>query len=39
VGLAGIRERLEQLGGALEIESSHHGTIVRAMVPVPDTAS
>jgi two-component system NarL family sensor kinase len=39
VGLAGMRERLEQLDGALEIESSHNGTIVRAMVPVPDTAS
>jgi PAS domain S-box-containing protein len=39
VGLAGIRERLEQLGGALEIESSDDGTIVRAIVPVPEAAS
>jgi signal transduction histidine kinase len=39
VGLAGMRERLEQLGGALEIESSHDGTTVRATVPVPDTTS
>jgi PAS domain S-box-containing protein len=38
VGLAGMRERLEQLGGALEMESSHDGTIVRALVPVPTTA-
>lgn len=35
VGLAGMRERLEQLGGALEIESSPAGTTVRAVVPVP----
>jgi signal transduction histidine kinase len=33
-----MRERLEQLGGALEMESSHDGTIVRALVPVPTTA-
>jgi PAS domain S-box-containing protein len=39
VGLAGIRERLKQIHGALEIESSREGTIVRASVPVPAPAS
>lgn len=34
VGVAGMRERLRQLGGLLEIESGGHGTTVRAMVPV-----
>jgi two-component system NarL family sensor kinase len=38
VGLAGMRERLEQLGGALEIESSENRTIVRALVFVHATA-
>jgi PAS domain S-box-containing protein len=39
VGLAGMRERLEQLGGALGIESNKDRTVVRAIVPVPETAS
>lgn len=34
VGLAGMRERLNQIGGRLEIESSDRGTVVRAIVPV-----
>jgi PAS domain S-box-containing protein len=34
VGLAGLRERLKEIRGALEIESSLEGTIVRARVPV-----
>jgi len=34
VGLAGMRERLRQLGGRLEIESSASGTRVRALVTV-----
>jgi len=33
VGIAGMRERLQQLGGVLEIESGAHGTLVRARVP------
>jgi signal transduction histidine kinase len=34
VGIMGMRERLEQLGGTLEIESSSGGTLVRAIVAV-----
>jgi signal transduction histidine kinase len=34
VGILGMRERLSQLGGTLEIESSKSGTTVRASVPV-----
>jgi signal transduction histidine kinase len=34
VGVAGMRERLEQLGGTLDIESSGRGTVVRASVPI-----
>jgi PAS domain S-box-containing protein len=30
VGIAGMRERLSQLGGTLELHSSPHGTVVRA---------
>lgn len=33
-GIAGTRERLEQLEGRLEIESDSRGTTVRAIVPV-----
>jgi PAS domain S-box-containing protein len=34
VGIAGMSERLRQLGGRFEIKSSPHGTTVRAIVPV-----
>jgi PAS domain S-box-containing protein len=34
VGIVGMRERLHQLGGMLDIESGERGTIVRASVPV-----
>jgi signal transduction histidine kinase len=37
VGLAGMRERLHELNGKLEIGSDGHGTIIRAIVPVPAT--
>ena len=33
-GLAGMRERLHQLSGHLEINSSPHGTTVRVTVPL-----
>lgn len=35
VGLAGMRERLNELHGRLEIESDAHGTSLRAVVPIP----
>lgn len=35
VGIAGMRERLRQLGGRLEIVSSGRGTTVKAIVPCP----
>jgi len=38
VGLAGMRERLNELNGKLEIESDGHGTSMRAIVPLPATA-
>jgi PAS domain S-box-containing protein len=39
VGVAGMRERLQQLGGMLDIESSDRGTTVRAELPLsPDPA-
>jgi signal transduction histidine kinase len=34
VGLAGMRERLAEFGGTLNVESSPSGTIVRASIPV-----
>jgi PAS domain S-box-containing protein len=36
VGFRGMRERISQLGGALEVESDDHGTLVRATLPLPD---
>ena len=35
VGLVGMRERLDELNGRIEIESDGHGTTVRATVPHP----
>jgi two-component system, NarL family, sensor kinase len=35
VGLAGMRERLNELNGKFEIESDSHGTSIRAIVPLP----
>jgi signal transduction histidine kinase len=34
VGLSGMRERLRELGGTLDIQSSENGTTVIAAVPV-----
>jgi len=34
VGIAGMRERLNELGGRLEIESSPTGTLLRALIPL-----
>jgi anti-sigma regulatory factor (Ser/Thr protein kinase) len=34
VGLAGMRERMNELKGKLEIESDGHGTTLRAIVPL-----
>jgi signal transduction histidine kinase len=33
VGILGMRERLKQLGGRLEIQTSEHGTQVKATIP------
>lgn len=33
IGITGMRERVEQLGGRLEIETGHNGTAVRATIP------
>ena len=35
IGLAGMRERLRELGGRLEVESDANGTLVRAVIPIP----
>ena len=35
VGFRGMRERLNQLGGSLEIDSNGNGTVVIAKLPVP----
>ena len=35
VGISGMRERLNDLGGTLEIESTDRGTTVRAKIPLP----
>jgi PAS domain S-box-containing protein len=38
VGIVGMRERLKQLGGRLEIESDSDGTVLRAVMPLTDEA-
>jgi two-component system, NarL family, sensor kinase len=37
VGFAGMRERLRELGGSLEIRSEGKGTLVTATLPVKET--
>jgi signal transduction histidine kinase len=37
VGLAGIRERLKELGGTLEIESNSEGTLLKSTIPAPSS--
>ena len=39
VGLAGIRERLKELGGFLEIESNLDGTQLKATIPIPPSGT
>jgi signal transduction histidine kinase len=36
VGIPGMRQRLRQLGGKLEIASNHNGTTISATVPLPN---
>lgn len=38
VGIASMRERVQQLDGRLEVESNSTGTTVRAFIPVPKAA-
>jgi signal transduction histidine kinase len=35
VGISGMRERLKQLGGDLEIQSGAGGTTLTAVLPIP----
>jgi signal transduction histidine kinase len=39
VGIRGMRERLRQLGGTLDINSNGTGTVVIVRLPVPDSSS
>jgi signal transduction histidine kinase len=39
VGIRGMRERLRQLGGSLEIHSNGKGTLVKARLPMGHTSS
>jgi PAS domain S-box-containing protein len=36
VGIPSMRERVKQIGGRLEIESTSHGTTVRVIIPIHD---
>jgi signal transduction histidine kinase len=38
VGLAGMRERMHELNGKLDMESDGHGTTMRAIVPLFETS-
>ncbi len=39
VGVAGMRERIRQLGGTFEVESTAGGTLVRACIPLAGRAN
>ena len=39
VGIRGMRERLRQLGGTLEINSNGTGSVVTVHLPIPETSS
>jgi signal transduction histidine kinase len=34
VGIAGMQERVRELGGRMEIQSPEHGTIVKVTLPL-----
>jgi len=38
VGVVGMRERMRQLGGQLEVQSSDRGTVIRAVLPLGQAA-
>ncbi|HEX3406542.1 MAG TPA: hypothetical protein VHS81_04830, partial [Caulobacteraceae bacterium] len=38
VGITGMRSRVEQLGGWLDIASDRAGTVVSASIPLPEAA-
>ena len=37
VGIAGMRERVRELGGSLQIESDKKGTLLRVTIPISQT--
>jgi PAS domain S-box-containing protein len=37
VGIAGMRERVSELGGRMQIQSRDEGTMIRATLPISDT--
>ncbi|MGA9527396.1 MAG: PAS domain S-box protein [Terriglobales bacterium] len=39
VGISGMRERIRQLGGTLEVESNRNGTVITARLPVINASS
>ena len=39
VGLRGMQERIRQIGGNMEIDSSPQGTIITARIPIPPTGN
>jgi signal transduction histidine kinase len=38
VGIAGMRERVRELGGSLRIKSDKNGTLLRIVIPVSEMA-